>query len=129
MPDLDAVFQHVSAMSPLGFTLVALAGLVMGIAPSSLPLASVVAGYVGAQSPDGETNTRMTGLRIAAGFVLGMATVDTAVGIFFGFVGFTIIRLLAGSLAVTNLVLAVLLVVMGLTLLRKIHIVIPVLRL
>jgi len=100
----------------------------MGVAPSSLPLASVVAGYVGGQSRGRESNKRSTGLRLSAGFVLGLATVDAAIGAFFGFLGFTIIGVLAGSLAVTNLVLAVLLVVLGLALLRKIHIVIPILK-
>ena len=128
MLNLDAWFQHVSIVSLPGFALVAVAGLVMGVAPSSLPLASVVAGYVGGQGRDGETWKRSTGLRLAAGFVLGVATVDAAVGVLFGFVGMAAIRILAGSLAVTNLVLAALLVVLALALLRKIHIVIPVLK-
>lgn len=128
MLDLDAWLQHVSVTSPLGFALVALAGLIMGVAPSSLPLASVVAGYVGGQSRDEEADKRMTGLRLSAGFVLGVATVDAAIGVFFGFLGFSIIRVLAGALAITNLVLAVVLVLLGLALLRKIRIVIPVLR-
>ena len=42
----DTWLQQVSVASPIGFALVAAAGLVMGVAPSSLPLASVVAGYV-----------------------------------------------------------------------------------
>lgn len=100
----------------------------MGVAPSSLPIASVVGSYVAGQSRDRETSHRMLGLWLSAGFVLGLATVDVVIGILFGFVGFTLIRLLAGSLAITNLVLAALLVVLGLALLRKIHIVIPVLR-
>jgi len=128
MLDLDAWFQQVSVTSPLGLALVALAGLIMGVAPSSLPLASVVAGYVGGQRRGDETNKRAMGLRLSAGFVLGLVTVDAAIGVFFGFLGFTIIRVLAGSLAITNLVLAVLLAVLGLALLRKIDIVIPVLR-
>ncbi len=128
MLDLDTWFQHVSVASPIGFALVALAGLIMGVAPNSLSLASVVAGYVGGQSRGAETDTRMTGLRLSAAFVLGLATVDAAIGVFFGFLGFPIIRVLSGSLAITNLVLVVLLFLLGLALLRKIHIVIPVLR-
>ena len=128
MLDLEAWFQHVSVISPLGFAFVALAGLITGVAPSSLPLGSVVAGYVGGQSRDAGAIKRTAGLRLSAGFVLGLATVDAAIGIFFGFLGFTIIRILAGSLAITNLMLAVFLVVLGLALLQKIHIVIPVLR-
>lgn len=128
MFSLDAWFHQVSVASALGFALVALAGLVMGFAPSSLPLAAVVAGYVGGQRPREETNRRSTGLRLSAGFVLGLATIDAVIGALFGFLGATVIRVLAGSLAITNLVIALLLAVLGLALLRKIHIVIPVLR-
>lgn len=59
--------------------------------------------------------------------MLGIATVDAAIGGLFGFVGDAVIRVLAGSLAITNLVLAGLLVAMGLALLRVIHV--PWLRL
>ena len=128
MLDPNAWFQNVSVVSPVGFALVALAGLIMGVAPSSLPLASVVAGYVGGQNREPAANASATGLRLSLGFALGLATVDLAIGVFFGFLGFAIIRVLAGSLAVTNLALAVLLVVLGLALLRKIRIVIPVMR-
>lgn len=127
MIDADAWLQNVSVVSPLGFALVAVAGLVVGVAPSSLPLATVVVGYVDGQSQD-EANTSAKGFRLSLGFVLGLATVDVAIGIFFGFLGFAIIRILASSLAVTNLVLAALLGVLGLALLRKISVVIPVMR-
>jgi len=128
VPDFDAWFQHVSVMSPVGLALVALAGLLMGVAPSSLPIASVVGGYVAGQSRDRDTGTWRRGLWLSAGFVLGLATVDFAIGVLFGSLGFTVIRILVGSLAVTNLVLAVLLVLLGLALLRKIHLIIPVLK-
>jgi cytochrome c-type biogenesis protein len=127
MTDFESWFQQVSVTSPLGFALVALAGLIMGVAPSSLPLASVIAGYVGGQARSGDAGTRR-GLWSSAGFVLGLASVDAAIGVLFGLLGFAIIRILAGSLAITNLVLAAILLVMGLALLRKIHIVLPVLR-
>lgn len=106
----------------------ALAGLLTGVAPSSLPLASVVAGYVGGQSRTREVNGVSKALLLSGGFILGLTTVDTVIGALFGLLGFTVIRALASSLAVTNLFLAVLLVVLGLALLRKIHIVVPVLR-
>ncbi len=128
MPNPDSWLNQVSVMSPLGVALVALAGLVMGVAPSSLPLSSVVAGYVGGQARKREVNRLRKGLLLSAGFILGLATVDAAIGVLFGFLGLTAIRLLANSLAITNLILAALLVVLGLALLRKIHIVVPVLR-
>ena len=46
--------EQVSPASPLAFGLVALAGLVMGLAPSSLPLYSVVMGTVAARRDSGE---------------------------------------------------------------------------
>jgi cytochrome c-type biogenesis protein len=128
MLDPNTWLPHVAVTSPFGVALVALAGLVMGVAPSSLPLASVVAGYVGGQARGRDVNGPMRGFWLSAGFVLGLATVDATIGILFGLLGFTAIRLLASSLAVTNLVLAALLVVLGLALVRKLHVVVPVLR-
>lgn len=116
-------FSHISASSPFAITAVALAGLLMGVAPGSLPLYSVVAGYVG-----GQASRRAKGILLSAGFVLGMATVDAAIGTFFGFLGDAVIRAIASYLAATNLLIAVLLLLLGFALLRKIHIVVPVLR-
>ena len=128
MSHLQAWLDQVSLASPLGFALMALAGLVMGIAPSSYPLATVVAGYVGGQSrEEKKAGLSGRGLVLSAGFVLGLATVDAAIGVLVGFLGFVIIRALAGSLAITNLVLGMLLIVLGLALLRKIRFLLPVL--
>jgi cytochrome c-type biogenesis protein len=102
---------------------VLLAGLLMGVAPSSLPLVSVVVGSVagGGDSSGAEFGGRQ-GLIFAGGFVLGIATIDALIGATFGFFGHALIRALAGSLALTNLVIAVLLAGMGLALLRVVHI-------
>lgn len=81
----DTWLQQISLTSPLGFALVALAGLIMGVAPSSLPLASVIAGYVGRQAHEQEVGGVRKGLMLSAGFILGLATVDAAIGILFGF--------------------------------------------
>ena len=128
MMDLASWLDQIPAMSPLAFTLVAFAGLTMGVAPSSLPLFSVVLGYVAGQSGEQDARTRSRGLLLSSGFVLGMATVDAAIGALFGFLGYAVIRTLAEYLVLTNLVLAALLVVFGLALLRKIRIAVPVLR-
>lgn len=120
---LTALLGQGPVMAALAVASIALAGLLVGFAPSSLPLYSVVAGYVG-----GHATRRSRGLLLSAGFVLGMATVDAAVGGLFGFLGFAVIRTLASYLAITNLLLAALLAIMGLALLRKIHIMAPVLR-
>lgn len=127
MTELLAQFHELPAVSLAAFGLVAVAGLLMGVAPSSLPLVSVVVGSVaGRGATEGGPSSRQ-GLLFAAGFVLGIATVDAAIGGLFGFLGDTVIRVLAGSLALTNLVLAGLLVAIGLALLRVIRV--PWLRL
>ncbi len=125
MHDLNAWFDQISATSPLAFALVALAGLVMGVAPSALPLYSVVVGYAGVPTAGQEGGAgvdKRRGLRWSAGFVLGMATVDAALGALFGFLGYGIIRTLSGYQALTNFIIAALLALFGLTLLRKIRI-------
>lgn len=134
MLDLAAWFESISATSPLAFAVVAMAGLAMGVAPSSLPLFSVIAGYVAGRSAHERTTTgpgepalgRRRGLWLSSGFVLGMATVDAAIGAVFGFVGYAVVRVLAGYLALTNLLVAVVLFVLGLALLRKIRVALPV---
>lgn len=101
---------------------VAAAGLLVGVAPSSLPLYSVVGGCVA-----GQAGARAKGLLLSAGFVLGLASVDAALGVLFGFLGQAVVLALARHLALINLVLALVLVVLGLALLRRIRIVVPVL--
>lgn len=131
MLDLSSWLDQTSATSPLAFALVAFAGLIMGVAPSSLPLYSVVIGYAGApaiRKEDSIGSDKSRGLRLSAGFVLGMATVDAALGALFGFLGEGVVRALSSYLALTNLFLAALLAVFGLALVRKIRIRIPVLR-
>lgn len=101
----------------------------MGVAPSSLPLISVVIGYVAAEQVDTRPRpARWHGLRPSLGFVLGMTTVDAAVGAVFGVVGYAVLRMLSGQLALTNLVLAIILLVLGAALLRWITVPWPTLR-
>lgn len=120
---ITAWLNQASGMSVVVVGAVALAGLLVGVAPSSLPLYSVVGGYVG-----GQASGRAKGLLLSAGFILGQATVDAGIGILFGFLGLTVITAIARHLALTNLLLAMITLVLGLALLRKIHIVVPVLR-
>ncbi len=126
--DLATWHDQVSAISPLSFALVAMAGLTIGVAPSSLPLFTVVVGFVGGRADQRESETRARGLRLSAGFVLGMATVDATIGALFGFLGVAVIRVLSEYLVITNFFIAALLVILGLALLRKIRIWFPVLR-
>jgi cytochrome c-type biogenesis protein len=123
-----AWLELIAEASPLAFAFVALAGLAMGVAPSSLPLISVAVGLVAGQGSEAGARFRLGGLTLSGSFVLGIATVDAAVGALFGFLGMIVIQTLIGYLALTNLVLAALLVVFGLALLRIIRVPLPVLR-
>lgn len=123
MGDLLTQLNDLPAGSPLFFGIVLLAGLIMGVAPSSLPLISVVVGSVaGGGKPAGAETGGRRGLVFATGFVLGIATIDALIGALFGFLGYALIRALAGSQALTNLGIGLLLVGMGLALLRVIHV-------
>jgi cytochrome c-type biogenesis protein len=70
MMDLATQFQTLSAASIAAFLLVAAAGLLMGVAPSSLPMYSVVVGSVAARS--GRPTGPRRALLFALGFVLGL---------------------------------------------------------
>ncbi len=113
-----AWFQGLDPTTPLAFALVIFGGLLIGVSPGSLPLMGVVVGF--ASDEDAEVG-RARGFRLALGFVLGIATVDAAIGGLFGALGFAVIAFLARYLALTNLVIAVMLLLIGLALLRKIR--------
>jgi cytochrome c-type biogenesis protein len=120
---LASWLNEASGMSAIVVAAVALAGLLVGVAPSSLPLYSVVAGYVGGQAAG-----RARGIALSAAFILGHATVDAGIGILFGFFGLVVVVTIAKWFALTNLVIAAVLILVGLALLRRIHLVVPVLR-
>ena len=122
MVELLSQFQELPTISLAAFAMVAAAGVLMGLAPSSLPLISVVVGSVAARGTSNASGAGRQGLLFASGFVLGIATIDALLGGLFGFLGTGLVRLLADSLVITNLVLATILAAMGLALLRKIHI-------
>lgn len=127
MIEIEPLMEQITALTPYAVGLVALAGLIVGIAPSSFPLISVAAGLATGQGTASSGAWRIQGLWLSAGFVLGIVTVDAMLGATFGLVGFGVLRVLARYLALTYLLLAVVLVVVALTLLRAIHIVIPTL--
>src|SRR5918996_942363 len=62
----------------MAFGLVMLAGLIMGVAPSSVPLMSVMVGSVAGQSQAKTPTAVPRALLFSVGFVLGMATIDAA---------------------------------------------------
>lgn len=127
MIDLEPLLQDVTTFTPFTVGLVALAGLVVGIAPSSFPLISVATGLAAGQSTATDGGRRMEGLRRSAGFALGIVTVDAVLGALFGIAGFAVLRVLVHYLALADALLAAALFVAALALFRVVHIVIPVL--
>jgi cytochrome c-type biogenesis protein len=127
LTDLEPLLQNVTALTPLTIALAALAGLVVGIAPSSFPLMSVAAGLAAGRGAADRAGRRVEGFWLSAGFALGIATVDAILGALFGLAGFAVLRVLTSFLAIAYGLLGVILAVTGLALLRVIHIAIPVL--
>jgi cytochrome c-type biogenesis protein len=128
MSELEPPLHQITELTPFAVALVALAGLVVGIAPSSFPLISVAAAFAVGQGATVAGERRIDGLWLSLGFALGIATVDAVLGALFGLAGFAVLRVLARYLALAYALLAVVLLVTALALLRIIHIVIPVMR-
>ncbi len=124
MPELETSLQSLSSLTPVALGLVALAGLLVGVAPSSFPLLSVAAGLAAGQ-PESE-NQRIAGLWLSVGFALGIATVDALIGALFGLAGFAVMRVLASLLALAYAFLGALLLIIGLALLHLVHVTVPV---
>lgn len=125
--NLDTAMQNIDALTPVTIGLVSLAGLIVGIAPSSFPLISVATGLALGQGATATDERRIRGLRLSLGFALGVATVDAALGALFGLFGFAVLRLLASYLAFAYVFFAAVMFVAALALLRVIHIVVPTL--
>lgn len=126
MSELEPLLAEISVLSPYAVALVALAGLVVGIAPSSFPLISIAAGLAAGQQAPETSQLRSEGVRLAAGFALGIATVEAIVGVLFGLAGFAALRALAELLPLAYAFLAVMLVIASLALLRVIRVTVPV---
>lgn len=117
--------EALQSVSLLAFGVVFLAGFIMGVAPSSYALYPVVAGYVAGEQ---EVGTPRRGLLLSLAFVLGTATVDTALGALFGLIGGVVIEVVARFAVAWNLLVATMLVGFGLVLLRRVTVTWPVLR-
>lgn len=127
MNELRQLLETITELTPYTIALVALAGLIVGIAPSSFPLLSVAAGLSTGQDATNKTLQHVHGLWLSAGFALGIATVDAILGALFGLLGFAVLRVLVSFLGLAYALLAIVLTVIGLALLRVIHIAIPLL--
>lgn len=127
MNELRQLLETITELTPYAIALVALAGLIVGIAPSSFPLLSVAAGLSTRQGATDKGLQHAYGLLLSAGFALGIATVDAVLGALFGLLGFTVLRALVSYLGLAYALLAIIMTIIGLALLRIIHIVIPIL--
>lgn len=125
MIEIEQLLLSITTLTPFAIGVVALAGLIVGIAPSSFPLLSVAAGLAAGRGGANRSRQRIQGLWLSAGFALGIATVDAILGVLFGLMGFAVLRVLVSYLGIAYSLLAIVLTVMGLALLRVIHIVIP----
>jgi cytochrome c-type biogenesis protein len=117
-------FDALQSISLVAFGIVFLAGLAMGLAPSSYALYPVIAGYVAGD----EEKSTSRGFLLSLAFVFGTATVDAALGALFGLIGGAVIEGVARYVVLWNLLVAVLLVSFGLALLRVFKVKWPVLK-
>ena len=126
LPDPESLLGNLGSLTPVAVAAVALAGLIVGIAPSSFPLISIASGFGAANQTLGDRN-RHRGLVLALGFVAGIVTVDAILGALFGLAGFAVMRTLAPLLAPAFALMAAMLAFFGLVLLRVVRVRIPVL--
>jgi cytochrome c-type biogenesis protein len=117
--------EALRSVSPAALAVVFLAGLTMGVAPSSYALYPVILGYVAGD----EERTAARGLALSLAFIVGTATVDATLGALFGFLGGVVIEVVARSVFVWNFVVGLVLLGFGLVLLRVVRVRWPVLKL
>ncbi len=127
MNELRQLLDTITELTPYTIGLVALAGLIVGVAPSSFPLLSVAAGLSTGQGAAGRKSQHLHGLWLSAGFALGIMTVDAVLGALFGLLGLAVLHVLVSFLGLAYALLAIVLTIIGLALLGIIHIVIPML--
>lgn len=122
MSTLESILGDISGLTPAGILLMALAGLLVGVAPSSYPLLAAAAGFSASGQAATRRRTRYRGVLLASGFVLGVALVDAVLGALFGLFGFGVMRVLSPYMAHTYFLLSAVLLVLGLAMLRVIRI-------
>lgn len=121
MLDIVSAVGAIGSVTLTAVAIMVLAGLVVGIAPGSYPLAAVAVGFAATNGAQGEKAKRSTAFRLSLGYVLGIATVDAVLGALFGLVGFMVLGALVAVMVYAYFGLSALLVMAGLALLRAIH--------
>lgn len=121
MSGLESLVDQIDSLTPAAIALMALLGLVVGVAPGSYPLLAAAAGLVAGQGERIRPRP-LRGLYLAAGFVLGVAAIDAVFGALFGAFGFLVLRILSPLMVYVYFALALVLLVLGLALLRAIRI-------
>lgn len=112
--------------SPTAFAAVAVAGLVMALTPSSLPLVPVIVGFVIGRNDETLVQpSKWRGAILSIAFVLGMATVDATIGALFGILGYYVLTSISSYLGLANLFIALLLAFLGLALMRIVVVKLP----
>lgn len=120
MPNIESIIGDIATLSPAAVGLMVLAGLLVGLAPSSYPLIAVASGFTAGESGDDARWSR--GLFLSAGFVAGIALVDAVIGALFGLFGFLVMRVLAEIMIYAYLALGLMLALVGLALLRVVRV-------
>ena len=126
LPDAELLLQDIGTLTPFAVASVALVGIVVGVAPSSFPLIAITSG-LGAGAESGGGRRRYRALWLSVGFVLGIVTVDVALGALFGLAGFAVMSAILRWLAPAFALMAAVLGFIGLALLRVVRVRIPVL--
>lgn len=118
---VETALSEVTGLTSTAILLMAFAGLVVGIAPSSFPLMAAAVGF----AAGGQSAAPAGGLRgfwLSTGFVLGVALVDALLGALFGLFGFLILRALAAVMVYAYFGLSLILLLLGLALLGVIRV-------
>jgi cytochrome c-type biogenesis protein len=126
-PNAESLVENIGTLTPLALAAVTLAGLLVGIAPSSFPLISIASGF-GAGFDPASDHSRHRGLWLSFGFVAGIVLVDVVLGALFGLVGFAVMGAILPFLAPAYALMAAVLIFIGLALLRIVRVRIPVLN-
>ena len=120
LPSPDSITALTSAAKPLALGVAALAGLVAAFGPSTYPLIPAILGYEVAVAED-----RPAAVYRALFIVAGMVVVGAAIGAFAGALGLAVARWIADRLALSYIVTALVMLVLGLRFLRLLRFPVP----